>query len=329
MLIALDAMGGDYAPGEAVRGAVDATQRYGVEVILVGPPDRIGAELKKAPAAAGISIVAAEEQIAMDESPLEAVRRKRQSSIVVGMELVKSGHAQAFVSAGNTGAVMAAATLLLGRLPSVERPALGAVMPSKDGRRVLLLDAGANADGRPSQLVQFALMGQAFARRVFAIAQPRVGLISIGEEHSKGNQLVVETNERLRRLDGLNFYGNVEGKDLPNDVVDVAVTDGFTGNVILKSAEGTADYVVHELHDALTSKIRYRLAALILRPAFAQLRQRLDYAEYGGAPLLGVRGTVLIAHGRSDAHAIASALRAARDAVASELVATLAAAVKE
>jgi glycerol-3-phosphate acyltransferase PlsX len=277
----------------------------------------------------GVSIVPAEEQIAMDEPPLEAVRRKRQSSIVVGTELLKSSRAQAFVSAGNTGAVMAAATLLLGRLPSVERPALGAVMPAKEGKRLLLLDAGANADSRPSQLVQFALMGQAYARRVFGIADPRVGLISIGEEDSKGNQLVVEANERLRQLEGISFYGNVEGKDLPNGVVDVAVTDGFTGNVILKSAEGTADYVVHELRDALTSKTVYKLAALVLRPAFTQLRRRLDYAEYGGAPLLGVRGTVLIAHGRSDAHAIASAVRAARDAIASDLVATLAAAVRE
>lgn len=330
MLIAVDAMGGDRAPAEVVRGALDAAQRYGVEIALVGSTAQIGAELRGATTpSTGLSIVPAEEQIEMDEPPLEAVRRKRHSSIVVGVELVKSGRAQAFVSAGNTGAVMAAATLLLGRLANIERPALGAVMPAKDGRRILLLDAGANADCRPSQLVQFAAMGQAYARRVIGIDEPRIGLISIGEEDSKGNQLVLETNERLRRQSSMNFFGNVEGKDLANGVVDVAVTDGFTGNVILKSAEGTADYIVYELRRALTSRTVYKLAALALRPAFAQLRSRLDYSEYGGAPLLGVRGTVLIAHGRSDAHAIASAVRAARDAVNSELVTGLGNAIRD
>jgi glycerol-3-phosphate acyltransferase PlsX len=329
MLIALDAMGGDRAPGEVVKGAVSAAQQFDIEVALVGPPDRIGAELKQLPAARGISIIPAAEQISMDEHPLDAVRRKRQSSIVVGTELVKDGRADAFVSAGNTGAVLAAATLILGRLEGVERPALGAVMPGKDGKRTLMLDAGANADCRPSQLVQFALMGQAYARAVFAVAQPQVGLISIGEEDSKGNQLVLETNERLRKQDGVCFFGNIEGKDLPLGVVDVAVTDGFTGNVILKSAEGTADYVLQELRNALNVRTRYRLAALLLRPAFARLRQRLDYAEYGGAPLLGVHGTVLVSHGRSDAHAIASAVRTARDAAASDLISALSASLRE
>jgi glycerol-3-phosphate acyltransferase PlsX len=329
MIVAVDALGGDRGPAEAVRGATIAAQQLGIEIALVGPPDVIDAELRSATVTAGISIIPARERIGMDESPIEAVRHKRDSSIVVGVELLKSGRAQAFVSAGNTGAVMAAATLVLGRLPQVVRPALGAVMPAKDGQRLLLLDAGANADCRPVQLVQFAQMGQAYARQALSIAQPRVGLISIGEEDSKGNQLVLEANERLRRLGDVNFRGNIEGKDLPNGVVDVAVTDGFTGNVILKAAEGTADYIVHELRVALSSRLLYRLAALALRPAFVQLRRRLDYAEYGGAPLLGVRGTVLIGHGRSDARAIASAIRAARDAAATDMLSSLGSAVRE
>ncbi|HTE86846.1 MAG TPA: phosphate acyltransferase PlsX [Dehalococcoidia bacterium] len=330
MIIALDAVGGDRAPAEVVRGAVNAARELGIEVALVGPPDAIDAELRKSPhPVAGVSIVPAREQIEMDESPLEAVRRKRESSIAVGIELVKSGRAQAFVSAGNTGAVMAAATLLLGRLPQIERPALGAVMPVKDGARVLLLDAGATADCRPSQLVQFAQMGQAYVREVLAVAEPRVGLISIGEEDSKGNQLVVDANQRLRRLSSINFAGNIESKDVAGGAIDVAVTDGFTGNIILKAAEGTADYIVHELRLALTARPHYQLAAAMLRPAFAQLRRRLDYAEYGGAPLLGVRGLVLIAHGRSDARAITSALRAARDAAAVDVVGSLTGAVND
>jgi phosphate acyltransferase len=318
-MIALDAIGGDHAPEAAVRGAIEAIVRFGIEVALVGPPDVIDLELRRLSApSAGISIIPARQTIEMSESPLEAIRRKRDSSIVVGTELVKAGRAQAFVSAGNTGAVMAAATLLLGRLPGIERPALAAIMPGKQEHNILLLDAGANADARPTQLVQFAEMGQAYARSVLRIADPRVGLISIGEEDSKGNQLVLEANERLRRQAGINFAGNIEGKDLPNGLVDVAVTDGFTGNVILKAAEGAADYIVYELREALTSRPLYRLAALVLRPAFAQLRRRLDYAEYGAAPLLGVRGNVFIAHGRSDAHAIASALRVANDAATAE-----------
>jgi glycerol-3-phosphate acyltransferase PlsX len=314
MLIALDAMGGDHAPREVVRGAVQAVRRLGVEVVLVGAPAQIGAELDGAGGTpAGISVLPASEVIGMDEAPSAAVRHKRDSSILVGLNLVKSGRAQAFVSAGNTGAIMAGATLVLGRMPGIDRPALSTVLPARDGRRILLLDVGANADCRPAWLVQFAQMGQAYARDVLGIEQPRVGLLSIGEEASKGNQLVQETFEKLHELAGINFVGNVEGKDLPNAHADVVVTDGFTGNVALKTAEGVADFILRELRDVLTSRLQYKLAAAVLQPAFGLLRQRLDYAEYGGAPLLGVRGAVIIAHGRSNARAIASAIRAARE----------------
>jgi len=256
----------------------------------------------------------------MEEAPLRAVRRKPRSSIVVGMELVKQGTAQAFVSAGNTGAVMAAAVLILGRSAGVERPALGAVLPARAGAHVLLLDSGANADCRPSHLIQFAEMGQRFAQQVLGVPQPRVGLVSIGEEDSKGNQLVLETNERLRQLPHINFCGNVEGTGLASGIVDVAVTDGFTGNVILKTAEGAAGFITEELRRALLGRLHYRLAAAVLRPALANMRRRLDYAEYGAAPLLGVQGVVMVAHGRSDSHAIASAIRAGRDVALAQSV---------
>jgi phosphate acyltransferase len=328
VLIALDALGGDRAPSEVVRGAIQAVAAYGVEVALVGAPERIEQELRDAGGGStGISLVAASEAIGMDETPLEAVRRKHDASIAVGIRLVKDGQAQAFVSAGNTGAVLAAATLLLGRLPQVERPALATALPAKGGGRVLLLDAGATADCRPSQLVQFAQLGHAYSRAVLGVREPRVGLVSIGEEDSKGNELVLETNHRLRELAGLGFIGNIESKDLPSGAVDVAVTDGFTGNIILKTAEGTADFILRELREALTSRLRYKLAAATLRPAFVALRSRLDYAEYGAAPLLGVRGLVLVAHGRSNARAIASAIRTARDGVQAGVVEKLAASV--
>jgi glycerol-3-phosphate acyltransferase PlsX len=329
MLIALDAMGGDRGVSETVRAAVEAVQTLGVEVALVGPPETLGTELQRARAqAAKISIVPAEDSIGMGESPLQAVRRKRTSSIVVGLDLVKNGRAAAFVSAGNTGAVMAAATLRLGRIAGVERPALGGVFPARSGRRVLLLDVGASADCRAGQLVQFAGLGQAYVRQTLGIARPRVGLVSIGEEDSKGNQLVIEANARLRSAAGINFMGNVEGRDLASGAVDVAVTDGFTGNVILKTVEGTADFITRELREALTTRLQYRLAALFLRPAFASFRKRLDYTEYGGAPLLGVRGIVIIAHGRSDAHTIANAIRVARDGALSGVLADMGAAVE-
>lgn len=328
-MIAVDAMGGDRAPSEVVRGAADAVRLFGVDVALVGRPEAIRQELIRAEAPrAGIFLEPAAGVIGMDEGPTAAVRHKRDSSLVVGLNLLKSGRARALVSAGNTGAVMAGATLILGRQTGVERPALGTLLPTRHGGRLFLLDVGANSEGRPSHLVQFAQMGHAYAQNVLRIERPRLGLLSIGEEASKGNLLVQDTYERLRRLPGINFIGNVEGKDLPSGEIDVAVTDGFTGNVVLKTAEGVAAFILAELREELTSRFQYKLAALPLRPAFTHLRGRLDYQEYGGAPLLGVRGVVIVAHGRSNARAITNAIRVARDAAACNMLAAMAAGVQ-
>ena len=328
MLIALDAMGGDHAPAEIVRGGADAIRRFGVDVAFVGIPSMIEVELEQiTKPAAGVVVVPAHESIGMDEAPASAVRRKRDSSISVGLDLVKSGRADAFVSAGNTGAIMAAATLQLGRLPGLERPALGALLPARGGQ-VFLLDVGANADCRPSQLMQFAQMGQAYVRHVYGVREPRIGLLSIGEEDSKGNHLVQEAREQIKRHPALHFAGNVEGKEIPEGLVDVVVTDGFTGNVALKTAEGAAEFVVKELRDALLSRPYYRLLALGLRPAFEHLRRRIDYSERGGAPLLGVRGVVIIGHGRSNARAITNAIGTAQEAVSSGVLLQIGTALK-
>ena len=322
MRIALDAMGGDHAPDAAVRGGVEAARAFGIEVALVGIPEvvqRALAPLGRAPD--GVSIVPATDVITMEEHGATAARQKRDASINVGLREVKAGRAAAFVSAGNTGGVMAAAVLGLGRVRGIERPALAALLPAGGGRRrVLLLDVGANAEVKPEYLVQFAEMGQAYAQRALGLPAPRVALLSIGEEASKGDQLVQEAHAALAARKRLNFIGNVEGKDIPRGVADVIVTDGFTGNVAIKAAEGVADFIMEELRAALTSRLRYRLAAAVLLPALRGLRERLDYKEYGGAPLLGVQGVVIVAHGRSDARAVANAVRAARDAVAGDVV---------
>lgn len=314
MRIALDAMGGDHAPAAVVRGGVEAARRLGMEVALVGPDGAVEAALRETGYAPGISVVPAGAVIGMDEHGAVAARQKRDSSIAVGLREVKEGRCAAFVSAGNTGAVMASSIMVLGRLRGIERPALGTVFPASGGRRVLMLDAGANAEGKASYLVQYALMGDAFARRVMGIEHPRVGLLSIGEEASKGNALIQEAHTALAAIEGLTFAGNVEGNDLPRGGVDVIVTDGFTGNVTLKVAEGVAEFILEELRTVLTSRLRFKLAAASLRPAFRLLRGRLDFREYGGAPLLGVDGLVIIGHGRSDERAIFNALRAARAA---------------
>ncbi len=320
MRIALDAMGGDHAPQATVAGAVAAARELAIEVLLVGQPGPLEGELSRYDGAAGVSIVPASEVVAMDEPPAAAVRGKPDSSIAVAMRLVKDGKAEAFVSAGNTGACMAAGVLLLGRAPGVERPALGTVIPAAGGRRTLLVDAGANAENRAPHLAQFALMGRAYAERVLGIPDPSVGLLSIGEEAAKGNPLVHEAYQLLEALPGLRFVGNVEGRDIPRGVADVVVTDGFTGNVVLKCIEGTAEMLLQELRGAIRARLPARLGAALALGAFRELRRKLDYAEYGGAPMLGLRGVVIIGHGRSDARAVRNALRAARDAVDQHIV---------
>jgi glycerol-3-phosphate acyltransferase PlsX len=274
--------------------------------------------LSHGPLPGAIEIIAASETIGMDESPAQAVRQKKEASINVAMRMVKDGHADAFVSAGNTGAAMASALVHLGRVSGIERPALGVIAPYTS-RGILVLDVGANADCKPSYLEQFAQMGAVYMERVYGVERPRVGLMNIGEEASKGNDLTQEAFERLQKLD-MNFVGNIEPDRIHLGLADVIVCDGFTGNVAMKSTEGVADFIFGQLRSTITSKLQYRLAALVLRPALLQMRRRMDPGEYGGAPLLGVNGVVVITHGRADGPAIKNSLRNARDAVASGMV---------
>jgi phosphate acyltransferase len=320
LIIAVDAMGGDHAPGVVVEGVVEAVRELEVHVALVGPEDTLRAELRRhaAESDARISLVAASEVIQMAEHPASAVRQKTDSSIVVGMREVKEGRASAFVSAGNTGAMLAAGLFHLGRISGVERPAIATVFPTRSGF-TLIVDVGANADCKPEYLAQFALMGAAYSEQVLEVPNARVGLLSIGEEEEKGSQLVQRAHALLReQVPG--FVGNVEGKDIPAGAVDVVVCDGFVGNVLIKFAEGVASTIGGIIREEITANPASKLLALGLRPAFRRAYGRLDYAEFGGAPLLGVRGVVIIAHGRSSARAIRSAIRVARRAVDGRLV---------
>lgn len=320
MRIAVDAMGGDYAPREVVGGAADAARQYGLSIALVGQRGAMEKFLPY-PIPANISLVEASQVVAMDEHPAAAVRQKRDSSIMVGLKLVESREADAFISAGNSGATMAAALLVLGRIEGVERPALATLFPSSSGT-FLFLDAGANADCRPSFLLQFAQMGTIFVERVLGVANPRVGLLSNGEEETKGNQLVLEAHQLLKGA-GLNFVGNVEGRDAAKGAAEVVVTDGFTGNIVIKVTEGIGEMLFSLLRETVNSRLRFRLAATLLKPALSIVRQRLDYTEYGGALLLGINGVVIIAHGRSDAKAIRNAVRVAKESVERDVVGAL------
>jgi glycerol-3-phosphate acyltransferase PlsX len=321
MLIALDAMGGDYAPTETVKGALLAIRETDVEVALVGLPAVLETELARqghSGSTPSVRVVPASEVVDMHEPPTQAVRQKRHSSINEALLLVKGGEASAIVSAGNTGAVVASALLVLGRLGGINRPALSAYFPTgKYG--VLALDVGANADCKPSYLVQFAHMGSIYMEHVYGAKRPRVGLLSIGEEEGKGNALTREVYDRLQHS-ALNFVGNVEGKEIMNGEVEVVVSDGFTGNVAVKMGEGMAEFMFSELKKAVGERLRYRLGALLMVDALRGMRRRLDYAEYGGVPLLGVNGVVIICHGRSHAQAIKNAIRTAKEAAASGML---------
>ena len=318
-VIALDAMGGDNAPAAIVQGACWAARDLGVRVALVGPQDVIEAELaKNNPRPESVSVVHAPETIGMDEEPARAARQKKESSIVVGLRLVKTGDAAAFVSAGNTGAVMAASIFYLNRIRGIERPSLAGLLPLS-GKLTALLDVGANADARPEYLVQWAQMASAYMERVWKRKNPTVALLNIGEEDSKGNALTQEAFTLLQ-ASNVNFIGNVEGRDVPFAKADVVVTDGFTGNVVVKTMEGMADYVMGEIRSAIKSRPWYMAAGALLLPAFGQVRKKTDYREYGAGPLLGVNGLVFVGHGRSDAKAIYSALRVAREAARSGML---------
>ena len=297
------------------------------EVVLVGPEDTVKQELSKHDTSGlTLPVVHAEEIVGMEEHASTALRSKRRSSIAVGIDLVREGEAAAFVSAGNSGAVMATALFGLGRIEGVDRPAIGTVYPTTTGR-CFVLDVGANADCKPEYLAQFAIMGSAYAERVMGVATPRVALLSNGEEDSKGNILVQAAFPMLKALP-VNFVGNVEGKDIPLGAADVVVTDGFSGNIVIKLSEGVAATLFELLRTELTSGLTTKLAALALRPAFRRVRKRLDYAEYGGAPLLGLNGIAVVAHGRSNALAIKNALRVARHSVDQGLVEAIAAGLR-
>ena len=313
MIIAVDAMGGDQAPQEVVKGAVEAFRRRCGEIALVGREGAIRAELAKYRVKdPGLSIVNASEVVELDDSPIQSVRQKPDSSIVVGMNLLQRGEASAFVSAGNSGAIMAAALFILGRIEGIERPALSHFY-STPQHSALLLDVGANADCKPSYLVQFAQMGSVYMEKVFGVERPRVGLLSNGGEENKGNQLVRESH-RLLKDTSLNFVGNVEGNDIANGVADVIVIDGFTGNVVLKTGEGLGEMVLRSLKQASVRRPHLKISALLLGSALRHVLAGLDYAEHGGAPLLGVNGNVIKAHSRSDARAIENAIFIAKQA---------------
>ena len=319
MLIALDAMGGDHAPAEIIAGALLARTELKIDIALVGAREVIEAELaRQGESPSAFEIIHASEAISMDEHPAQAVRAKRDASINVGMSMVKRGVAGAFVSAGSTGAVMASALVTLGRIQGIERPALGTVAPFSEAG-ILVLDVGANADVKPNYLVQFAQMGSVYAERVMGVKNPRVALLNIGAEDTKGTELMQEVYGRLGKA-GVNFVGNIEGGEVHKGKADVIVTDGFTGNVAIKVTEGVADFIFRELRTAFTSKLQYKIAAMVLRPGLLKLRDRMDPGTYGGVPLLGVNGVVMIAHGNSDARAIKNALRFAHDAASSGML---------
>lgn len=312
-------MGGDNAPSAVVEGALAAAREYGVEVMLVGPRDDVNRELAKHDSTGlSLPIVHAEEVVGMQEHAATALRQKRRSSIAVGIKLVHNGEADAFISAGNSGAAMASALFGLGRIEGIDRPAIGTVFPTVSSN-CFVIDAGANVDCKPEYLLQFAIMGSAYMERVMGVPNPRVALLSNGEEETKGNALVLGTIPLLRAAP-INFVGNLEGKDIPNGAADVIVTDGFAGNVVIKLSEGLATALFDIIKTELSASLASKLAALVLKPAFRRVKRRLDYAEYGGAPLLGVEGVAIIAHGRSNALAIKNAVRVAKQAVDQKLV---------
>jgi phosphate acyltransferase len=313
MRVALDAMGGDYAPSVNIAGAVETVNEHDdIDVILVGNEAIIEKELQsKRFRAARISVRHASQVIEMHDSSTAALRKKKDSSIRIGIELVKSGKADAFVSAGHSGVVMATSLLLLGRSEGVDRPAIATIMPTLRDT-FILVDAGANVDSKPENLLQFALMGNTYCQLVLNKTSPKVGLLSIGEEDTKGNEL---TKEAFKLLKGtqLNFIGNIEGKDIFTGKADVVVCDGFIGNIALKISEGLAETIIKMLKREITSVSTGRVGYLLMKPAIRNFKKRTDYDEYGGAPLLGINGSCIISHGRSTSKAIKNALRVAAD----------------
>lgn len=319
MKIALDAMGGDFAPASEVEGAVMACREFGAEMVLVGDETKISKELKKHNASdCPISIVHTDQVVTMDDAPSMVIRKKRNSSIWKATELVAEEKASAVVSAGNTGASMAAALFILKPVKGIDRPAIAAIFPSlKDP--VIIVDVGANVDCKPRHLFQFAVMGDVYAKRIFGRTKPRIGLLSNGEESSKGNELTKESHKILKESP-LNFIGNVEGKDIFKGDTDVIVCDGFDGNVVLKTSEGLSEAIFNLLKTEIGNAPWYqKIGYPLLKPSFARFKKRVDYSEYGGAPLLGVNGVSMICHGRSTSKAIKNAIGRAKSLVENQV----------
>lgn len=327
--IVVDAMGSDKAPDSEIRGAIAACRAFDVRVVLVGPQETVEPALALALQTTSrglgrrsnlpISILHASEWVTMEDKAAQAVRSKRDSTMRVGLKRVREGIAQGFFTAGNTGAAMATAKMVLGGLSGVDRPALATILPSISGAPALLLDVGANVDSDPENLVQFAVMGSMYAKNVLKIRDPRVGLLSIGEEDSKGNSLTRDTLPMMRALSCINFIGNVEGRDLFNGTADVIVCDGFVGNVALKTSEGVAKLVSVTLRESLKSTVTSQVGAMLSKAAFNAFKKRLDYSEYGGAPMLGVRGVCIVGHGSSNEKAIMNGIRVAAEFASAEV----------
>ena len=316
--IIVDAAGGDYAPHEVVKGAIKAVQEFGVEIILVGRKNVIRKLAEKALSKTGITIVDAKQVIDFNEHPIKAIQSKPQSSIVIGVNLLKEGKAAAFVSAGNTGAVVAASLLALGKAKGVNRPAIGCFLDTISAKPPLLVDAGANADCRPEHLLEFAWLGSIYSKYLLNIPAPRVGLLCNGAEEGKGNRLAQETYQLLKENKEINFIGNIEGHDIARKNADVIVTDGFTGNIVLKTIEGFNDnflFSIKELGHVFSSVSRLKTRDLLRDIGLGSLTRKMDYSEYGGACLLGVNGNVIIAHGRSQSKAIKNAIGLAKETI--------------
>ena len=332
MRIVLDALGSDDCPDPEVEAAVQAAAEFDDQILLVGPADKLQMRLGSLNGTSSkVQIVNAPEAITMEDKgiqlALKAKRRNAKNSMAVGIDLVKNGEADAFVTAGNTGGALATAFYRLGLIKGLERPGLTALFPVKDGHAVVL-DIGANPDCKPEHLYQFAIMGSIYAQKVLSIRSPRLGLLSNGEEAGKGNQLIRDTYPLLETSD-LNFIGNIESKELFGGQVDVVVTDGFTGNILLKSSEAVAKLFVDVLRKELMSNLRTKVGAALAGPAFSSIKKMLDPGEYGAAPLLGVDGLVFIGHGRSDAYALVNAIRVARQAVEADLLGAIRNAIEE
>ncbi|MGW6379767.1 phosphate acyltransferase PlsX [Peribacillus butanolivorans] len=322
MKITIDAMGGDNAPKAQVLGAMKSVEAFSdVEITLVGNKAEISPYLTEHDR---ISVIHTEEKILSTDEPVRAVRRKKSASMVLAAQQVADGEADACISSGNTGALMAAGLFVVGRIEGIERPALAPTLPTIDGKGFVLLDVGANSDAKPEHLLQFAIMGSVYAKKVRGIEKPRVGLLNIGTEEKKGNELTKHAFTLLQQSSEISFIGNVEARDLLNGPADVVVTDGFTGNMVLKTLEGTAMSVFKMVKTALMSNLKSKIAAALVKPELKGIKNKMDYSEYGGAGLFGLKAPVIKAHGSSDANAVYNAIRQTRDMVSHDVIPTIA-----